>query len=413
MSNPTCTVLFAGGGGVEAGFRAAGIDCPQRVEFDEQIAAVNERNFGPGVICAPAQSVDLSRLSPTDGLHASPPCQGASVARSKKLAARDDDGVGICLLDYVDALRPRWVTLENVPPYASRPVFAAILHGLMTRGYDAQWGVVNSAGYGVPQMRKRLILRAVRKGERLAPLTPTHAKEPEPAGLFGSGLLPWNGWYGAIEDLIPTLPESAFAPWQLARLPAGLFETAFVEGTPVGPRPPTCLPPVAPAVTINGGGGGRVHRAFLVSDQAGSEGRVAGVRNAGDPASTVRALCSGGNVPKAFLCRVQGEVGDLALLIDSQNKGSLDRERGVTAPHGHSPAFTVSASANKGMSRAWLEQGRVVAMTAHCLFRFMGFDDSYIRPESRSLASKVAGNAVCPPLATAIARTLPGMEATR
>jgi hypothetical protein len=28
----------------------------------------------------------------------------------------------------------------------------------------------------------------------------------------------WVGWYEAIEDLIPSLPESSFAPWQLKRL---------------------------------------------------------------------------------------------------------------------------------------------------------------------------------------------------
>lgn len=52
-------------------------------------------NFGPGVICAPVESVDLSRLSPTDYLWASPPCQAHSIARSKKLAARDDEGVDL------------------------------------------------------------------------------------------------------------------------------------------------------------------------------------------------------------------------------------------------------------------------------------------------------------------------------
>ena len=74
----TCTVLFAGGGLAECGLIAAGVDPVQRVEFDADIAAVNEDNFGPGVICAPAQCVDPYALAKTDGLWASPPCQSHS-----------------------------------------------------------------------------------------------------------------------------------------------------------------------------------------------------------------------------------------------------------------------------------------------------------------------------------------------
>lgn len=121
---------------------------------------------------------------------------------------------------------------------------------------------MNSADYGVAQTRRRLIIRATLNG--LLPPLPTPT--------------PWVGWYEAIEDLIPSLPPSQFAQWQLDRLPAGLWETQFVEGTPVGPRPPTCGTSAEPAVTINSGGGGRVHRAFLCGVQGeGGELHRAGV----------------------------------------------------------------------------------------------------------------------------------------
>ena len=80
-------------------------------------------------------------------------------------------------------------------------------------GYFWTYDHVNAADYGVPQTRRRLILRASRG---LLPFL------PEP--------VPWVGWYAAIEDLIPTLPESKLAPWQLARLPAELRETVLVGG---------------------------------------------------------------------------------------------------------------------------------------------------------------------------------------
>jgi DNA (cytosine-5)-methyltransferase 1 len=42
--------------------------------------------------------------------------------------------------------------------------------------------------------------------------------------------LPWVGWYEAIEDLIDTLPDSEFAPWQLERLPDNWQSRTFLLG---------------------------------------------------------------------------------------------------------------------------------------------------------------------------------------
>jgi site-specific DNA-cytosine methylase len=72
------------------------------------------------------------------------------------------------------------------------------------------------ADYGVPQTRKRMIVQAT-LGNRLGMLPPTHTETPQ-AGLFGAGLPRWVSWYEAIEDLLDTLPESEFAPWQLKNL---------------------------------------------------------------------------------------------------------------------------------------------------------------------------------------------------
>jgi DNA (cytosine-5)-methyltransferase 1 len=80
-------------------------------------------------------------------------------------------------------------------------------------GYFWTYDHVNAADYGVPQTRRRLILRASRG------LLP-HLPPP----------VPWVGWYAAIEDLLPTLPESKLAPWQLARLPQELRGSVLVAG---------------------------------------------------------------------------------------------------------------------------------------------------------------------------------------
>ena len=162
------------------------------VENDPQIAEHYAANIGNHVICQPAQSVDIRKLDAPDLILASPPCQSHSNARSKRLAPRDDAEIGLCILDYVRYLRPRFVLIENVEGWKRSHSFKAIFHGLHECGYWCDVQVLNTADFGVPQTRRRLILRASREG--MLPALPLSVA--------------WRGWYGAIEDLIDELPES-------------------------------------------------------------------------------------------------------------------------------------------------------------------------------------------------------------
>ena len=114
--------------------------------------------------------------------------------------------------------------LENVWGYRNFVAFGVILKCLAREGYRTDYWHLNSANYGVPQTRKRLILVARLDGRPRRP-EPTHSKNP--GAMFG--LKKWVGWYESIKDLIPTLPESQFAPWQLARLPEDMRETMTVD----------------------------------------------------------------------------------------------------------------------------------------------------------------------------------------
>jgi RecB family exonuclease len=184
------------------------------------------------------------------------------------------------------------VVIENVWEYRDFDSYRIIAGALTDLGYTTELHHVNAADFGVPQTRKRLILRAVREGA-LGPLTPTHDKN-------GAGGLPrWIGWYAAIEDLIPDLPESELANWQKERLgplleelrnsaffgpngeryhpryaeepvgtissnhSLGKYRAVLVEGDAAGARPPTTLEAGEPCFTLKTAGGGRVHRALL------------------------------------------------------------------------------------------------------------------------------------------------------
>jgi DNA (cytosine-5)-methyltransferase 1 len=183
----------------------------------------------------------------------------------------------------------------------------------------------------------RWILRAVRGG--WVPRLPA----PEP----------WQGWYAAIADLIPTLPPSAFANWQLARLPAELIETTMVEG-----NSPTIRSPLTMRAT--------------------------------EPMWTIRAAMNKG-MPRAFLVDCQ----------DSRSAG------GLTIRQATDPAYTVSASMEpRRPARAWLDTGRVVKLTPRALARFQTVPDWYVLPDAAAPACKIVGNGVAVLLAQRLAEGL-------
>lgn len=76
-------------------------------------------------------------------------------------------------LRYALAIRPEWVALEQVP--AVLPLWRHMARILRGNGYSAWAGVLNSADYGVGQVRRRAILIASRV-RQAAPPRPTHSE---------------------------------------------------------------------------------------------------------------------------------------------------------------------------------------------------------------------------------------------
>lgn len=330
----TFASLFTGGDLAGVG---AGLSTLWGVESIPEIADVAELSGTP-VIRARVEDVDYSKLESPDWLHMSPVCVNASQAKQDAGETQADiDSANACARA-IRELRSPVVSLENVWQYRNFAAFQIICNELAAQGYHVRFWHLNAANYGVPQTRKRLILLASLNFIPEKP-RPTHSKTKK-FGLFDH-LPKWIGWYEAIEDLIPTLPESKFADWQLKRLPQEYAGSLL------------CM-------TGN------------TSDEQAAEG--VGILTPDQPANSVYA-----QPPSIRAFIVEGTAAG------EGNKFTLPvRKRGE-------PIFTVRGG---NMPRAWLSQGRIVSMTPRALARFQSIPDSYLLPEKNSLACRIIGNAV-------------------
>lgn len=101
---------------------------------------------------------------------------------------------------FIEVLQPRMVMLENVPGLATDKRFIKFIKSMKTMGYVGEYRILNTAEYGVPQNRKRLIYLAGLN--RKIPFAQPARKIKTVREAIGS--LPKAGKSG---DLIHDLPE--------------------------------------------------------------------------------------------------------------------------------------------------------------------------------------------------------------
>ena len=211
---------FSGGGLVEEGLKGI-IDPVVAVEYDRKISGVYRNNFGQHIVTADVRDVDPKELvKHIDGeveyFHASPVCKNYSQAKSNSGEVELDKETAKSTADFIDAVKPRVVTIENVKGYKDSEAMKIITKALDKNGYTWDADVYNAADFGGYTNRERLIVRAVKDGE----LPEKPKKQPRK-----------GGWLEAVEDILPTLTvkESGVAPWMDARLKADGIDWKKVE----------------------------------------------------------------------------------------------------------------------------------------------------------------------------------------
>ena len=202
---------FSGGGLVEEGLKGI-IDPVLAVEYDEKISGVYRNNFGQHIVTADVRDVDPKELvKQIDGeveyFHASPVCKNYSQAKSNHAEVELDKETAASTSEFINAVKPKVVTIENVKGYKDSDAMKTITDALDANGYTWDADVYNAADYGGYTNRERLIVRAVRDGQ--LPAKPKKMAHK-------------SGWYEAVADIIPTLTEkkNGVAPWMDIRLKA-------------------------------------------------------------------------------------------------------------------------------------------------------------------------------------------------
>ena len=216
--------FFSGAMGLDIGLEKAGIDVILACESEKFIRETIKLNRPKIKVLEDINNYSAKEIRKEAGLKAKekidlivggPPCQAFSTA-GKRLSINENRGiVFIKYLELIKELNPTYFVIENVRGLLSVPLkhvphdkrkgklktkeekggtLNYILNYLNNIGYKVSFNLYNSANFGSPQIRERVIIIGNKK-EKLPYLTPTHSQHGE------FGLKPWKTFKAAVKGL--------------------------------------------------------------------------------------------------------------------------------------------------------------------------------------------------------------------
>jgi DNA (cytosine-5)-methyltransferase 1 len=175
---PTVVSLFTGCGGLDLGFINEGFDIIWANDFFPEAVETYRKNISDHIILGDISKIPSSKIPNNfDILLGGFPCQGFSVANSKRSMKDERNFLYKEMLRIVKDKRPKFFLAENVKGLLSMhggKVIEMIVDDFKNLGYKVDYKLVNSADYGVPQQRERVIIMGNRmKKENIFP-KPSH-----------------------------------------------------------------------------------------------------------------------------------------------------------------------------------------------------------------------------------------------
>jgi DNA (cytosine-5)-methyltransferase 1 len=161
---------FCGAGGASRGALDAGLFVKWGFDKDNQAIQSYYLNFSPSGTDCHEESVDVFYRRVKDDppmvevLHVSPPCQPFSHAHTIPSLEKDETNQAamFSVWSLIETIKPRIVTLEETDGLVTRHKdwFSALISSFICHGYSVRWTTLRCEKYGVPQMRKRLVIVA-------------------------------------------------------------------------------------------------------------------------------------------------------------------------------------------------------------------------------------------------------------
>lgn len=235
--------LFSGAGGLDLGFMKAGFDIRACVEIEAAYVKTLRQNAGNNfafqeateILCQDIREFDVDPFVGTgiDCVIGGPPCQTFSAAGRRSggvIGVNDERGqLFKAYCGILDKLEPKAFVFENVyglPGANGGEPWREIVQSFADVGYELFAEVVDTADYGVPQHRERLIMVGLRAGIFEFPM-PTYG--PDSVG---------NKRLVSVEEAIHDLQDDS-EPFQnglggmyghlLPEVPEGLNYSYFTE----------------------------------------------------------------------------------------------------------------------------------------------------------------------------------------
>jgi len=192
--------LFSGAGGLDLGFKMAGHDIVWANDLYGDAVATYRENLGEHIVCENVSNVQINDVPDCDIVIGGFPCQGFSVANTKRNMKDERNQLYKELLRIIKGKQPKFFLAENVKGISSLgkgQVLKMILADFSRIGYNVQSHLLNAADYGVPQHRHRVFIVGVRNDVNFtfSYPSPTHHAD-------GShGLPKWVGVGEALQGL--------------------------------------------------------------------------------------------------------------------------------------------------------------------------------------------------------------------
>lgn len=166
---PAAVDLFCGAGGLSYGMQRAGIRICAGIDNDPDCRHPFERNVKADFYERDISDVSprfISSLYPRNAIRILAGCAPCQPFSCYSRTGRRIKMTALSRFAYlVKKVRPDIVTMENVPGLEERSIFRDYVQTLHDSGYELDYQVIDCSEFGVPQIRRRLVLLASKLGQ--------------------------------------------------------------------------------------------------------------------------------------------------------------------------------------------------------------------------------------------------------